>query len=373
MIKTIKKTIKQMKCLSYNFEKKTYELIKTDIPKPSSNETLLKIKAICINRVDILQKKGFLKSSNPENIFGLEFVGQKINENLEIIDNKIYGGIVFGGTYAEYVKINSKHLIEFNYDKDIVMKAGIPEAFLTAYQLIKYYSNLENYKKDIQNTQNKTEKKPENNLKPNKENNPEEESYIYIPAASSGVGTSLIQILKTLYNCKIIGSASSKKLDLLKTLKVDLILDYKSLSEKEMTSKIMAFTKNKGVNCIFDCIGPSKSKFHLKILSLDSNWVLYGLLGGNKLDNLNIMNEILFKRISLVGSLLKNRSDFYKEQLVGQFCTELMPFFGRGEIEPVIGEVLELDFLGDAVGVIEKAQGIMENNANFGRIVVKYI
>ena len=316
----------------------------------------------------MLQKKGFLKSANSENIFGLEFVGQKINKNFEIIDKKIYGGIVFGGTYAEYVKINTNHLIEFDFESDIEIKAGIPEAFLTAYQMIKYYSNLEKFKK-IQNKSKNQKKENLDNLNLNSE------SYVYIPAASSGVGTSLIQILKKLYNCKIIGSCSStpKKQNLLKSLKVDLILDYKKLSESELTTKILKYTKNQGVNCIFDCIGPSKAEFHLKILSIDSNWILYGLLGGNKLNYNNFMNDILFKRITFIGTLLKNRSDDYKMNLVKDFENDLMGFFERGEIKPVVARVLELEWeREEAVEVIEKALGIMEGNFNAGRIVVKY-
>lgn len=61
--------------------------------------------------------------------------------SMKIISEKVYGGIVTS-SYSQYVITKKDLLLEFDYEQTIEQKAAIPEAFLTAYQLIKYYSNV---------------------------------------------------------------------------------------------------------------------------------------------------------------------------------------------------------------------------------------
>lgn len=339
---------KTMKYLSFNKEKKMFELLKRAIPVPDKSQALLKVKAICINRLDLLEKRGMYKVQDPDSVMGIEFIGQKVDPNtLQVLeDGSMYGSIIRQGAYSEYVTCKSDHLINFNYKVDLEEYAAIPEAFFTAFQLIHNYSNIR--KGDT----------------------------VYIPAAASGIGTALIQICKHLMECKVIASCSGddSKVKLVKDLGADLIINYKELSDKEIQDKVSELTEGKGVNCVFDCVGPSKSTLYTNILGTDSSWILYGFLGGVKTDNESFMAKVLAKRISIIASTLRYRSDDYKTKLISDFKSNVLDLLRQGKVKGIVGNVFELGFDNEnATKVMEDAHKIMESNKTCGRIVIKYI
>jgi NADPH:quinone reductase-like Zn-dependent oxidoreductase len=74
---------------------------------------------------------------------------------------------------------------------------------------------------------------------------------------------------------------------------------------------------------------------------------------------------ILRKRVSLVGTTLRNRSDAYKADLVARFEREALPKLASGAFTPVI----HAEF-----GGLEEAQAaheLMESNANTGKILIR--
>ena len=94
-------------------------------------------------------------------------------------------GLLSGGAYAQYGKINADHVMKVPNFSDQKLQAAqgaaIPEVWLTAFQLLKFVLQVEE-------NQNKT-------------------ALIY--AAASGVGTSLIQLCKMM-GIKSIAVASTK-------------------------------------------------------------------------------------------------------------------------------------------------------------------
>ena len=347
LLSIMKNMSKMMKYIHFNKSNKKFEIRTTDIPPSNPDETLIKINATCINRLDILEKKGLYKTESPDDIMGVEFVGQKVDPvTLEIKEpDTYYGSIVKNGTYAEYVACKTDHLIKFDFGGSIADYAAVPEAFITAHQLTSYYSDIS--KDDI----------------------------VYINAGASGVGSSLLQICKQVYNCKIVCSCSNDpyKIDLVTNLGADLIIDYKNETDEVIEDKIMKFTDGKGVKCIFDCVGPSKSSLYEKILAHDSTWVLYGLLGGKKADSPQVISTLLWKRAKIIGTTLRYRSDEYKSKLISSFRDALLPYFVDGKLKPIVGNVIELDINSKEAGTkIEEAHNLMETNINRGRIVVTY-
>ncbi|MDP0919184.1 zinc-binding dehydrogenase, partial [Klebsiella pneumoniae] len=61
---------------------------------------------------------------------------------------------------------------------------------------------------------------------------------------------------------------------------------------------------------ILDPVGGDYAALDLKLLALDGRWVLIGLMGGReaKLD----LAQVLGKRVQLLGSTLRSRSDQFK-------------------------------------------------------------
>jgi len=77
----------------------------------------------------------------------------------------------------------------------------------------------------------------------------------------------------------------------------------------------MSLTQGRGVDVIQDPIVGGPHFKNLSCLSMDARWVLYGSMGGIKVENAN-MAKLLMKRASLISTTLRNRTDPYKANLL---------------------------------------------------------
>ena len=69
---------------------------------------------------------------------------------------------------------------------------------------------------------------------------------------------------------------------------------------------------------------------------MDARWVLYGLMGGPQ-PSPNILSTILVKRIQLLGTTLRARSDEYKAELVKGFVKSgCLDKLASGALTPVL-------------------------------------
>ena len=95
--------------------------------------------------------------------------------------------------------------------------------------------------------------------------------------------------------------------------------------------------KRKGsFDVVLDCVGPDNVDSTLQLLGLDGRWILFGLLSGAK-TNIN-MALLLGKRINLISTTLKTRSDEYKSQLIEKFKKTTMEAFEDKRLRPIITE-----------------------------------
>jgi len=62
-------------------------------------------------------------------------------------------------------------------------------------------------------------------------------------------------------------------------------------------------------------------------LAQDARWVIYGSLGGVKLDGEVPLGKLLMKRASILTSTLRNRSDDYKTELLNDMYSLCAPLF----------------------------------------------
>ena len=66
------------------------------------------------------------------------------------------------------------------------------------------------------------------------------------------------------------------------------------------------FFSGKGINLILDPVGASFWEQNAKSLAVDGRWVLYGLLGGAKVEG-DIFRHLLSKRAQLLSTTLRAR------------------------------------------------------------------
>lgn len=180
------------------------KIVHLDVPKPSSQEVLISVKALSINPVDIKTRMGKgiygrLKEFSPL-VLGWDISGtiQAIGE--EVIDFKVgdevFGMVNFpahGQAYAEYVTAPATHLSKKPTNITHQEAAAACLAALTAYQVL-----------------TKSVKKGDK---------------ILVHAAAGGVGHFVVQIAKIL-GAYVIGTASTKNIDFVKSLGADEVIDY---------------------------------------------------------------------------------------------------------------------------------------------------
>ncbi|WP_234567222.1 NAD(P)H-quinone oxidoreductase [Rhodohalobacter sp. 614A] len=303
-------------------------------PDPRPNELLVKIEATALNRADLLQKAG--KYPVPEGaspILGLEMAGVVAETGSDVSGFEIGDwvfGLLSGGGYAEYCTISQGMAMKIPEALSFEEAAAIPEVFLTAYQAIDWLGELQNGE------------------------------TILIHAGASGVGTAAIQLAKHLFDARIITTAGTdQKNNLCEELGSGLSINYK---EKDFADEIESAFGKQSVDVIVDFVGSPYWDNNIKILDLDGRLIYLAMLGGVKVDEINLL-PILRKRLTIKGSTLRNRSDDYKMRLTKEFENKALRYFTDGKIKPIIDSIFDWNN-------VEKAHSKMANNLNAGKIVL---
>lgn len=307
------------------------EIVEKPIPTPGPHEHLIKVKAIGVNRADLLQSQGkYPPPPGTTEILGLEASG--------CLDNgQLVTALLKGGAYADYVVAPKGAILSFpdavSANLSSTQLAAIPEAFLAAYHVLFQVGKLSN---------NQT---------------------VLINAAASGVGTSAIQMVKSLPNTTIIANAGSQeKLDLCTKLGAAHVINYK---QQQIADSVKQITKGLGVDLVIDCVGARQFRENERSLKRDGRWVIYGLLSGAKSPDLSLAG-ILSKRLTICGTTLRSRSDEYRANLVEQFSHNFAESFGPGgNLRPIIDHT----FAG--LDSVPNALEYLRSNKTMGKVVVE--
>src|SRR5690625_2340315 len=109
------------------------------VPDPGPEEVRVELRAIGINRADVLQRRGYYPPPpgfDPR-IPGLEYAGV-VSAVGARVQNRAVGdavmGLIGGGAYAEQVVTHERETLTVPQGMTFTDAAAIPEAFLTAYR-----------------------------------------------------------------------------------------------------------------------------------------------------------------------------------------------------------------------------------------------
>ncbi|MEM6347678.1 MAG: NAD(P)H-quinone oxidoreductase [Bacteroidota bacterium] len=304
-------------------------------PKPDCGpeELLVKVKATAINRADTMQRAGkYPPPPGATDIMGLEMAGEIVETGTKVSGWQKGEGVcalLSGGGYAEYVSIPAATAMKIPEGWDYIKAAAMPEVYLTAFQALDWIGDLQAGEK------------------------------ILIHAGASGVGTAATQIA-LLKGAEVIVTASAGKHALCLELGANKAIDYKS---EDFAAVIAEYTNGTGVNFILDFIAAPYFQSNLNSLALDGRLVMLSLMGGVKVDGINLA-PILRKRLSILGSTLRSRSLDYKISLTRAFCQFAEPFWQKGELQPVIDSIFPWT-------EVKEAHQHMGANQNKGKIVMK--
>jgi NADPH2:quinone reductase len=308
-------------------------LADTPRSRPGSGQVLIRVGATSVNRADLQQRAGnYPPPPGESEILGLEVAGV-----IEELGPDVAGWragdrvmtLVGGGGYADYALAPASTLMPVPEGMDFTHAAAISEVWLTAYLNVFREAGLQ----------------------------PGETLLVH--GGASGVGTAAIQLAKALGPSPVIVTVGGEdKAAACRALGADHAILYKT----EDFSKRVLEISERGANVILDHIGGRYLEPNLACLALYGRLVIIGLLGGPKAE-LNI-GRLMVKRQRIIGSVLRARPVEEKARITAAFREQVLPRFARGELKPVIHEVLPL-------ADVRRAHELMAANANTGKLILQ--
>lgn len=309
------------------------------MPDPGPGEVRLRVRATALNRADVAQRLGrYPAPPGTSDILGLEAAGtvDAVGEgvaSLRVGDRAM--ALLAGGGYAEYAVVRADHTMPIPNGMSFEDAAAIPEAFLTAAQVLFQIGGL----------------------RPG--------GVALVHAGASGVGTAAVQLARW-QGARVFATASAGKHALLHDLGVTRAIDYRTEDFADVVT-----TETDGADVILDPIGASYAAQNLRSVALDGRWVVLATMGGAVVEGLDL-RRMMARRASLVATTLRNRPDAYKAALVQRFAADCLASFvapgGHGgapvRLRPVIDSVIGWADVADA-------HRRMEANETAGKIVLR--
>lgn len=275
------------------------------LPAIDPDECLLRVRAIGINRADILQKQGkYPPPAGESDILGIESCGELVELGSQVTDwhigDRVFA-IVPGGGYSEFVKVKASHLLPLPKNMSFEQGAAIAEVFLTAYQSLFTIAKLAS------------------------------KSCVLIHAGASGVGTAAIQLAKQRDCAVVVTVSSDNKGQACLKLGADHFVNYHQQDVVNWSKQHFP----KGYDVIVDVVAGNRLADNVQMAAMDGRIVVLAMLGGRFCQQLDVA-KLLLKRLTIFASTLRNRSDDYKADLVRDFRQQFLPLFAQGKLKPVI-------------------------------------
>ena len=299
---------------------------------PAEGELILEARASAINRADLMQRAGlYPPPPGASDVPGLEVAGivKAVGPGcVQFKEGERVMALLAGGGYASQVKVLETHCMPIPGQLDFTEAAAIPEVFLTAYQALVWLGRLSAGEK------------------------------VLIHAGGSGVGTAAIQLVKFVGGHPFI-TASKGKHAACKALGSELEIDYRT---EDFAEGVLAATQNQGVQMVLDFVGAPYMEKNISVLGMDGRLIILSMLGGRKVQDLDL-GRLFRKRIQIITSTLRNRSDAYKTKLIQAMTGDLLPAFEKDILKPVIDKVYSWNEAEDAHQYVAK-------NLNTGKVIL---
>ena len=278
------------------------ELIECDAPRCEAGQVRIRVVAAGINRADLLQAAGlYPPPAGVSHILGLECAGiiSEVSEGSRWQVGDRVCVLLAGGGMAQEVCVDARHVLPVPQGLSLLQAAAIPEVYATAWLNIFQLAKLQPGEK------------------------------VLLHAGASGVGSAAIQLCKAFHSPCWASVGSAERLAYCQALGAE-----GGVIRGDNIDGLQDFAP---FDVILDPVGASYAALNLKILGLDGRWVNIGLMGGRRAE-LDLAH-LLSKRIQLIGSTLRSRSDAFKGELIAQLTEKVWPLFSSGALNPQVEEV----------------------------------
>lgn len=278
------------------------ELIECDVPRCEAGQVRIRVVAAGINRADLLQAAGlYPPPPGVSHILGLECAGiiSEVSEGSRWQVGDRVCALLAGGGMAQEVCVDARHVLPVPQGLSLLQAAAIPEVYATAWLNIFQLAKLQPGEK------------------------------VLLHAGASGVGSAAIQLCKAFHSPCWVSVGSAERLAYCQALGAE-----GGVIRGDNIDGLQDFAP---FDVILDPVGASYAALNLKILGLDGRWVNIGLMGGRRAE-LDLA-QLLSKRVQLIGSTLRSRSDAFKGELIAQLTDKVWPLFSNGALDPQVEEV----------------------------------
>lgn len=309
------------------------QLCERPLPVLKSGEVLIKVHAAGVNRPDLMQRLGYYPApAGVSDLPGLEVAGEIVEGSLLGSNFKLGDmvcALVQGGGYAEYCAAPIQQCLPIPKPLSVLEAGSLPETFFTVWSNVFDSARLA------------------------------DTETLLVQGGSSGIGVAAIQIGKALGHRVFVTAGSEKKCRACEALGAEKAINYRN---EDFVAEIKAATYGKGVDVILDMVAGSYIGRELTCLAEGGRLVIIALLGGYKVEV--DFRQLLMRRLTIMGSTLRNRSIEFKAEIARKLCAQVWPLFEMKKIKPIVYKIFSLE---DA----KLAHLLMEEGSHIGKIMLK--
>ena len=305
-----------------------------EAPAAASGRILIRVHATSVNRPDVVQRQGHYPAPPGESpLLGLEVAGivESVGAGVtEFRPGERVFALLGGGGYAELAAAHAGHAMRIPANLSFEQAACICETYLTAYMNLFLYARLA------------------------------DGETVLLHGGGGGVTTAAMQLAKALTPAaRMIVTASPGKVERVKELGADLVIDYK---KEDFADAVLRYTEKRGVDVILDHLGGTYLAQNVRALAVGGRLAVIGVMGGRKAE-LDV-GRVLANRLSILGSVLRPRPVAEKAAIIRSFERDALPHFASGRIVPLIHRVYPL-------AQAAEAHRAMEASEHFGKLVLR--
>ena len=315
------------------------KMVITEVSEPvmGAGDVLVEIHATALNRADLLQKQGTYPSPAgwPE-WPGLELAGIVLDMGAEAKEKSGFKigdavcALVGGGAYAEKIAIPYGLLMPVPKGLSLAEASALPEAYATSYLNLFYEGHLE------------------------------KGQVLYVAAGASGLASAAIPMGKAAGAYVVTSVQTAAQAEKIR----DLGADYVIVQEKESIPSVFEKLEKEGrpVNVCMDCLSGEDLGAAMPYMARGGYWIVISTLAG--IETQVKLRPLLTKGLHLVGSMLRNRTNAHKHEILSSLVRDMWPHLESGAIKPSIYKVLSF-------AEVNEAQAILERFENTGKVVMK--
>ncbi|MDX1957371.1 MAG: zinc-binding alcohol dehydrogenase family protein [Leptospiraceae bacterium] len=315
---------------------KAEELKYEDIPIPElkEGEVLIQVKAISLNHFDILSRKGIYPKMKLPRVIGMDCAGEVIdskskNSKWKQGDKVLVLGETLGlggpGAYSEFVNVPEEEVFAIPEGLSFQESASIGISYLTA-----YYAVVEKLG-DIK------------------------EKFVFIPGASGGVGSALIQMCKCFGAKVIAGSRSKNHCESALKLGADYAIN---ITEKNAIQQIIEICSGNAVDIAINAVGGESIAFCMNVLKKkQGKLVIIGSASGRNV-NIDIF-QLLIQEMILIGCNFGSLEPWER----GEIYQQVKKLFSERKIKVILDKEFPLS-------LAVEAHKHMESGEHFGKIIL---